>query len=202
MLGGGVRAWVLNFFLMALAGCATGPSTLGDACVMLQERDDWYEAAQASYERWGIPISVQLAIIYQESRFRPDAEPPREWLLGIIPWFRPSSAFGYGQITDSTWAWYTEETNNWWAERDDFDDVTDFIGWYAHRSHRRLGISKDDAYSHYLAYHEGHAGYRKSSYRGKPRILEAARRVRRQARIYRTQLQKCRSELGGGWFFW
>ena len=41
------------------------------------------------------------------------------------------------------------------ADRDDFNDAIDFIGWYNDQSSRRSKISKSDAYNLYLAYHEG-----------------------------------------------
>ena len=39
--------------------------------------------------------------------------------------------------------------------------------WYNDQSHRRNHIFKTDAHHLYLAYHEGHGGYARGSYRGK-----------------------------------
>jgi len=189
--------------MSALGGCATAtPHDIEDACAMFREMDGWYAAAKKAYETWGVPIHVQLAIIHQESRFRARARAPRDTLLGLIPWGRQSTAYGYGQVQDATWAWYKRATGHAGADRDDFEDVTDFIGWYVDLSHRRLGIAKEDAYHQYLAYHEGHGGYARRTYRHKPWLLKVARRVARRAARYRAQLARCRESLEGGFRLW
>jgi len=66
----------------------------------------------------------------------------RTWLLNIIPWFRPTSAYGYAQVIDETWDDYLDKAGSWGADRDEFADAADFIGWYGNISHSRLGISK------------------------------------------------------------
>lgn len=187
---------------VAVISCSNHPPrNIKDGCEIFSEKDDWYADAQDSYEKWGVPVHVQLAIIYQESRFVHDAQPPRTRLLWVIPWTRPTSAYGYGQIKDSTWDWYIKETGNRWADRDDFEAVVDFIGWYGDRSQRTLGIAKGDAYHQYLAYHEGHGGYRRKTYDQKPWLLKVARQVERRARSYQAQLQQCADSLDkGGWW--
>ncbi len=185
-----------------LAGCSSAPpKNLNDSCAIFSEKDDWYDAMQESQERWGVPIHVQLAILYQESRFRHDAKPPRDTLLWVIPWFRQSSAYGYAQVKDGTWDWYRENTGNGGADRDDLEDAVDFIGWYGNMSHRINGISKWDAYNQYLAYHEGHGGFRKGSYREKRWLMKVARQVKARASRYHTQLTRCEEELkDSGWW--
>jgi hypothetical protein len=178
------------------------PRNISDSCAIFDEKDGWYAGAMDSFETWGVPVHVQLAIIYQESRFVHDAKPPRRKLLWVIPWTRPSSAYGYGQIKDSTWDWYRDSTGNRWADRDDFDDVVDFIGWYGARSQRTLGISKWDAYNQYLAYHEGHGGYRRKTYRNKDWLIQVAREVDRRAKSYSVQLAQCEDSLDRGWSLW
>jgi len=74
-----------------------------------------------------------------------DAQPPRPWLLGFIPLPRASSAYGYAQAKDETWDNYQDKAGCWGADRDEFSDATDFIGWYCSISYTRLGISKLDA---------------------------------------------------------
>lgn len=186
-----------------LTGCSTDPpKNLTDSCAIFDEKSGWYRDALASYEKWGVPIHVQLAIIYQESRFQDDAKPPREKLLWVIPWFRPTSAYGYGQVKDSTWDWYRKSTGNRWADRDDFEDVVDFIGWYGAKSHRTLGVSKWDAYNQYLAYHEGHGGWKRKSYERKAWLKGVARRVDARAKAYHTQLARCEDDLDKGWSLW
>jgi len=189
--------------LVLMGGCmTTPPEDLNDSCLIFKDKDDWYGDAQESYEKWGVPVHVQLAIIYQESRFRHDAKPPRDTLLWVIPWTRKSSAYGYAQVMDSTWDWYIQKTGNRGADRDDFRDVVDFIGWYGDVSHRTLGISKRDPYRQYLAYHEGHGGYKRQTYAKKKWLVKVARKVERQAKRYQTQLARCEDELDRGWAIW
>lgn len=186
--------WLLLFLL---AGCATAPpSRPEDACHLFREQGGWYGETRQSSARWGVPVAVMLAIIHQESRFREDAQPPREKLLWFIPWFRPSSAFGFAQAKDETWDWYQDDTGNRWASRDDFADAVDFVGWYCHKSHLMAGIAKGDAHNLYLAYHEGQKGFMAGSYRDKPWLTAVARKVAKLAETYRAQLAQCAGELG------
>jgi hypothetical protein len=183
--------------LTVLAGCATSPpKNPGNLCSIFTEKEDWYAEALKAQRRWGMPVPVQMAIINQESSFVEDARPPREWLLGIIPLGRPSTAYGYGQVKDGTWEWYQARTGNGGADRDEFGDVVDFIGWYGRQSHTRLGIPPYDAYRQYLAYHEGHEGFRRGTYRAKSWLIQVARRVAANAGRYGRQLAGCRVALG------
>ncbi len=188
---------------LLLNGCATSPpSNVNDLCAIFDEKDDWYEDALASQKRWGTPIHVQMAIMRQESSFRDDAQPARRKLLGIVPWTRPSSAYGYPQAKDATWDWYIEKTGNHGADRDDFADAVDFIGWYTNISNRKLSISKWDAKHQYLAYHEGHGGYRRRAYNKKAWLMKVADKVDRQSKIYARQLKGCEKSLQKGSSFW
>ena len=81
------------------------------------------------------------------------------------------------------------------AERDNFADAVDFIGWYIDQTARYNGIAKTDAYQHYLAYHEGQGGFAKGTHRQKAWLIERARRVRQQAERYRVQLSRCERRL-------
>ena len=184
------------FLAAGLAGCASiPPQNTASVCSIFREKDDWYEAALTAQKDWGVPVAVQMAIINQESAFVEDARPPRDWFLGIIPLSWPTSAYGYGQATDGTWERYRKSTGKTGADRDDFEDVVDFIGWYANQSKAELGISKNDAYRQYLAYHEGQGGYSRGSYRAKPWLLGVARKVASNSARYERQLAGCRSEL-------
>lgn len=200
-----MRTTLFLLLLLVLGGCATlPPSQPENLCAIFQEKDSWFDAADTSYQRWGAPIPVMMSIIYQESSFRADAAPPRTHLLGFIPWTRPTSAYGYSQAVDGTWDWYVRETGNSWADRDSFADAVDFVGWYIDKSHAMLGLSKADAYSQYLAYYEGQAGYRRGNYRGKRWLLNTARRVAARANRYDRQLNGCRASLldDSGWLPW
>lgn len=179
-----------------MAGCASAPpNDPQNVCAIFAERPDWYPAARSAARRWGTPIPTLLAFIRSESGFRSDAEPPRTRILWIIPGPRPSDAYGYAQALDSTWDHYRDATGHSGADRDDFADAVDFIGWYNELSYRDNGISKSDPYHQYLAYHEGQGGYARGSWRDKPWLKAAARRVAALAERYRGQLPRCRAAL-------
>ena len=183
------------------ASCSTAPpANIEDICAIFEEKSKWYKAAKRSEERWGTPIHVQLAIIRQESSFKFNAKPPRRRLLGFIPWTRPSNAYGYAQALDSTWDGYQDETGRRFADRDDFDDAIDFVGWYTDVSHRSVGISKWDPYNQYLAYHEGQGGWQRKTYRSKGWLRETARVVDYRAREWGAQLKRCEDDLDTGWW--
>lgn len=186
--------------ILLLSGCATTPpARLDNLCEIFREKGDWFDDANDAFKKWGVPVHVQMAIIHQESRFRSDAQPPRDWFL-FIPLGRPSTAYGYAQALDTTWDWYVRESGNWGADRDDFEDATDFIGWYASLTHRKLGVSKWDAGKQYLAYHEGQGGYQRGTYRKKPWLQKVAAKVDRRAKRYRGQLASCRDEFETSWW--
>ena len=188
----------------ALAGCtASVPQNVHNGCAIFDERPRWYRAAKESENRWGTPVHVQLAIMYQESKFVARARPPRRKILWVIPGPRPSSAYGYTQAITPTWKEYVEDSGNWFADRHDFSDSADFVGWYTHRTSKRTGISKTDAYSLYLAYHEGDNGFRRGTYKRKRWLLNVAGKVRQRAEHYRRQLVGCEDDLADrGWFSW
>jgi hypothetical protein len=197
---------MMKFFIflscIILAACSnTPPENINSSCAIFEDKDDWYDDTKESFERWGVPIHVQLAIIYQESSFKHDAKTEMEYFLWIIPIGRKSTAYGYAQVKDDTWEWYRQSTQNWGADRDDFADAADFIGWYGKRSYDTLKISKWDAYNQYLAYHEGQGGYKRKTYNSKPWLLAVARKVDKRAKMYRAQLATCEEELNSGWWF-
>jgi len=198
------RHTIVVFALLMIVGCATSPpEQVGNVCDIFKEKSGWHSDAKESRARWGVPISVSMAFMYQESRFIATAKPPRKKIFGVIPGPRPSDSYGYSQAKESTWDWYQRSTGNYGADRDNFGDAIDFIGWYNNVSHKELGISKQDAFRLYLAYHEGHGGYRKQSYRSKDWLIDVARKVDRQAQQYNSQLQECGEELQPrGWFDW
>ena len=68
-------------------GYSTPPRNLDDACSIATERPQYVKAFRATERRWGVPVAVQMATIYHESRFRGDARTPYRYALGIIPPF-------------------------------------------------------------------------------------------------------------------
>ena len=148
------------------------PDNVENICAIFEDRRGWYEAAKSSEERWGTPKHVQMSIIRQESSFIFDAKPPRRKLMGFIPWKRPSNAYGFAQALDDTWLWYLKDTGRESADRDDFEDAIDFVGWYTNKSKNSAGISKWDPYNQYLAYHEGQSGWIRKTFEQKAWLKE------------------------------
>lgn len=175
------------------------PGDPHDLCAIFAEKRGWYQSARASNARWGVPEAVQLAVIFHESSFRARARPPRRRFLWILPGRRPSTAYGYAQALDGTWAQFVEDTGRPDAARTRFDDVAHFVGWYGTEIERLTGIARDDPYRLYLAYHEGPGGYLRASYKAKPWLLEVAKKVESRARAYQRQYDGCRDRL---WWLW
>ncbi|UTW49568.1 hypothetical protein [Bacterioplanoides sp. SCSIO 12839] len=197
-----IRRISLMLTVVLLAACSTPqPKNIGDVCEIFDEYYDWYNASKEVEKKYGIPISVTMAFIHQESKFIGDNRPPREWFLWIIPGPRPSSAYGYAQALDSTWAEYQKNTGHWGADRDDFEDAVDFIGWYNTRTIKRTGIQPHDANRLYLAYHDGAGGYLRGTYKNKPWLINVAKKVDRRAQQYQRQLVQCQEDLERGWFW-
>ncbi len=181
---------------LLLGGCATPPPRQAqDACAIFQEYPDWYAPSRSASQRWGVPIHVLLAIMHQESSFRSDAKPPRTKILWILPGPRPTSAYGYAQALDNTWDDYVNATGKSGADRDEFADAVDFIGWYVQQNVQRNRVASSDAYRQYLAYHEGMGGYARGTYQSKPWLIQVARKVQNQASRYQGQLGRCQAQL-------
>ena len=181
--------------ILVVSGCAgsySAPRNLDDACAIIDERPQYLRAMRTAERRWGVPVHVQMATIYQESRFIGDARTPFRYALGVIPMGRQSSAYGYSQALDGTWDEYRDETRNRGARRHNIDDATDFMGWYMTITRERNGIELSDARNQYLAYHEGHTGYARGSYNAKPWLLRIASEVAARAETYQLQLASCR----------
>ncbi len=188
--------------LIALVGCTTSPPrNIDNLCDIFEEKNGWYDDAADSRDEWGTPIPIMMAMMHQESRFHAKAKPPRKKIFGFIPGPRPSSAYGYSQAKKSTWKEYKSSAGNYGADRDDFADAIDFVGWYNNKSKQRSGIARNDAYRLYLAYHEGHGGYNRGTYRKKKWLMDVARKVERKANTYQQQLNGCEEDLKSGWFF-
>lgn len=183
-------------FLLLLSACSTTPpANPENICEIFREKPSWHEAALDAKEKWGVPVHVPMAMMYQESTFRHDAKPPKDYLLGIIPWGRVSSAYGYAQAKDEVWSDYRKETNRWSPDRDDFSDALDFMGWYMSKAQKVNGVSKWDAYAQYLNYHEGWTGYRNGTHQSKKWLLNTAQKVKDRASRYSAQYAACSGNL-------
>lgn len=189
-------AAALLLLLLTMTGCTSAPPRDPDnLCRIFAEKPRWYRAARAAEKNWDLPVPVAMAFIHRESSYVSDARPPRGRLLWVIPWRRPSSAYGYAQATDEAWSDYLDDRGGIFSERDDMRDALDFVGWYNHRSHRKLGLSMDDAYSLYLAYYVGPGGYARGTWRRNDHAQRYAGIVARRAERYARQLDGCESRL-------
>ena len=182
-------------FIFTFACSSIDKLNTEDSCILFNEKKNWYKSTKKSYDKWGTPISLQLAIINQESSFDQFAKPKRKRIFSIIPGSRPSTAFGYAQVTNPTWEWYKNRTGNNNASRANFSDITDFIGWYTTQSKKMLGLSMNDYYNQYLAYHEGQGGWKNKTFNSKKWLLDVAKKVETQSNIYNKQLISCKNKL-------
>ena len=153
-------------------------------------------------DRYGVPIHVPMAMMFQESSFKSDALPPRDYVFfGLIPWGRVSTAYGYSQAKTMTWSDYIKDSGNSGADRDDFDDAIDFMGWFVSKSQKVNKVSKWDTYNQYLNYHEGWGGYRKKTYNRKPWLKKVAKKVHSRGLRYAQQLKSCEEDLKSPWWW-
>lgn len=171
----------------------------GDACEMFETQDGWWRSVKRAQDRWGAPPALQLAIMRQESGFNHNARPPRGRILFIFPGRRASSAHGYAQALNSTWAEYERARGDDGLDRNEFSDAADFVSWYAGRTHRELNVPWRDARAHYLAYHEGRGGYSRGTYRGNATLLASADRVQSYYNTYAEQIDRCDGRLNRWW---
>ncbi len=188
-----LRAFAL-VLLAASCGGGSGqaPRDLDNACSIVSQHPEYLRAFRATERRWGVPVHVQMATIYQESKFVSNARTPFRYAAGVIPMGRQSSAFGYAQALDATWREYQRDTGSYRARRDRIRDATDFMGWYMNTTRERNNIALSDARNQYLAYHEGHTGYARGSYNRKSWLLRIADEVDSRADVYAGQLASCR----------
>jgi hypothetical protein len=177
---------------LTLTACVTKPPRdVDNICSIFNQYPKWERDTKDVEHRWHVSVPVQMAIIHQESKFNGNAYPPRTKLLKIIPWRRPSSAYGYSQALQSTWLLYKRGDGGAFASRNNFGDAVDFIGWYANQANRQAGIPRTDVYDLYLAYHEGIGGFIRQTYLNKSWLMQVAKKVKLRSQIYETQLKRC-----------
>lgn len=190
-----IKLITLILIVLSLTACVSKPPRdVNNICTIFNQYPGWYTDAKDVEKRWKIPIVVQMAIIHQESKFDARAKPPRTKLLKIIPWKRPSTAYGFAQALNGTWKEYKRNNGGLFSSRDAFGDGVDFIGWYSNQAHIRAKISRNDAYSMYLAYHEGIGGYQRKTYLKKAWLMTVAHKVKAKAALYSIQLNACKGK--------
>ena len=196
------KTYVALILAPLLVSCVKQPpANIDNVCHMFKEYPQWYKDAKDVERRWRVPVPVQMAIVHQESKFEATARPPRTKFLWVIPWKRASTAYGYAQALNGTWAEYKRNNGNVFSSRDTFGDGVDFIGWYANSAYKRARVPRWDAYALYLAYHEGVGGYQRKSYLKKPWLIKVAQKVKARSRVYAAQLNSCQGALKSrGWF--
>jgi hypothetical protein len=181
--------------LLALSACASQPREINNVCAVFDQRDGWVtnwrsDAAKAE-RRYGVPVPILMATLRKESGFKSNARPARAKLFGVIPWKRPSSAYGYSQALDGTWDQYRRESGNFTARRTNFGDAVDFVGWYHARSAATNGVALNDAFGLYLNYYFGWAGYARGEWRSNAAMQRYARETAAMAERYAAQLRQC-----------
>lgn len=199
-----IRVFAVGTLCIALAACTSSPPKhTENICDIFDEKRGWYDDAKKAEKRWGSSIPTMMAIMYQESGFVAKARPKRKKFLWIFPGARPSDAYGYAQVKDDTWKWYKKSSGRSGADRHDFDDAIDFVGWYNKQSQKLSNINLSNTYGLYLAYHEGHGGFNRKTYASKDWLKATARKVADRASRYTTQLQRCEKRLSskGWWIF-
>ena len=195
----------LTAIYFSLNGCVTEPpDNINNLCDIFTQYPNWYGIAKKTKKKWNIPISTQLAVIHQESKFNAKALQPRTKLLWVIPWKRKSTSYGYTQAINATWKNYKQHTGKKNATRTNFADSTDFIGWYANQLRRKTGVLPNNTYALYLAYHEGINGYKNKTYLNNHSLRHVAQKVSSQAKQYHRQYLQCKDNLSTGpWYrFW
>ncbi len=182
--------------VLVLGSCGeregSAPRNLDNACAILTERPQYIRAFRSAERKWGVEPHVLMAMIYQESKFIANNRTPHQFALGVIPIGRQSSAYGYSQALDGTWAEYQRAEGGFGARRDDINDSADFMGWYMTQTVEETGIGLNDVRNQYLAYHEGRTGYLRGTYRGKSWLMRIAGEIQDRAVMYERQIASCR----------
>jgi len=181
--------------LAGLAGCASAPERINNVCAVFDQNDgffnNWQRSAKAAEAKYGIPAPVLMATIRKESGFKHNARPPRTWYFGFIPGKRASSAYGYSQALDGTWAQYKAATGNFGARRSSFADAVDFVGWYHQKTVDTFKVQPGDTYNLYLAYYSGWGAYGNGSWRSNASLMKYARDTAQMAVDYNQQMKGC-----------
>jgi hypothetical protein len=153
-----------------------------NACALLARNVGWTENLKAAQTQWNITPGTILAVLDQESRFNPAARGAGSGGAN------PQRNFGFAQANLTTWNWFLRDTGKQSGSRTDFGLSADFVGWHFATMERRIGASRSNTVSHYLAYKMGEGGYRRGA-TANARAL--ANRVAERARSFDAQLVEC-----------
>ena len=183
---------IVFFFLVS---CSSVPKYPENACKIFGEKYTYLKYSRAASKKWNVPISSILAVINKESGFRRFAKPKRTKLFKIIPYRRPSSSLGFSQAVNKTWDLYKKENNKPIALRISFKNSSDFIGWYFWKTNKINKVSLNDTRNMYLNYYLGWGAYKNKAYQNDKKAIIFAKSVDKQAKVYKNQLQECKSIL-------
>ena len=184
----------LIYFIVFLfiTSCSSIPKYPSNACKIFGEKYFYLKYTRAASKKWGVPISSILAVINKESGFRRFAKPKKLKIFKIIPYRRPSSSLGFSQAVNKTWDLYKKENNKPAALRISYKSSSDFIGWYFWKANKINKVSLNNTRDLYLNYYLGFSAYKNKAYRTDKKAIIFAKGVEKQAKIYKSQLQKCK----------
>ena len=181
--------------IIFVTSCSSIPKYPQNACKIFGENYLWYKSIKKSSDTYNVPIHIILAFVNKESGFNRWAKPKRTKLFKVIPYKRPSSSFGYSQAVNKTWELYKIETDSPLALRSRFKDSVMFIGWYISKTHKINKVPLNDSYRQYLNYYLGWGSYAKKKYKTDKNSIIFAKKVEKQSKIYKNQLQECKKSL-------
>ena len=186
---------LLFLFIFFLISCSSIPKYPQNACKIFGEKYFYLKYTRAASKKWGVPISTILAVINKESGFRRFAKPPRHKIFKIVPYRRQSSSFGFSQAITSSWDLYKKENNKPLALRISYRSASDFVAWYLWKANKINNVSLKNTRALYLNYYLGFSAYKNKTYRTDKKSIILAKNVEKQAKIYKNQLQECKSIL-------
>ena len=189
------RNLIFFFIFFFIASCSSVPKYPQNACEIFGEKYFYLKHTRAASKKWGVPISSILAVINKESGFRRFAKPKKLKIFKIIPYRRPSSSLGFSQAVNKTWDLYKKENNKPAALRISYKSSSDFIGWYFWKANKINKVSLNNTRDLYLNYYLGFSAYKNKAYQTDKKAIIYAKRVEKQAKIYKSQLLECKSIL-------
>ena len=189
------RNFIYFIVFIFLVSCSSVPKYPQNACKIFGEKYFYLKYTRAASKKWNVPISSILAVINKESGFKRFAKPKRTKIFKIIPYRRPSSSLGFSQAVNKTWELYKKENNKPIALRISFKNSSDFIGWYFWKTNKINKVSLNDTRNMYLNYYLGWGAYKNKAYQNDKKDIIFAKSVDKQAKVYKNQLQECKSIL-------
>lgn len=174
---------ILVLSVVMCLGCAQRVADPDNICEIFRQHPEWCKILDRVRKKFGVPVAVEMAILYQESNFTNySAIESKKLSLGdeertATFWQRYFGKFYYSQ------------------NKMNFRLAANFMGWYLARLHKKLDIPFNEADTLYLVYGEGTLNYRLADYQFKQELVRTALMVAWRAREYQAQLPHCRAML-------